>query len=135
MGPWLGVTIDTALKFTLQYNLRFEIVYNGSLNCKFGPQFGRNHTVRICQILLLKFDYWQVRYSIFSYSFQGNYSFLNLEIVSNSNSCRNISSFCCGKTIQWWKLFKGGNYMRKYGRLKLQKNRKRMEGGKNCSLC
>ena len=35
----------------------------------------------------------QFRYSISSYSFRGNYSFLNLEIVANSNSCRNISIF------------------------------------------
>ena len=28
-----------------------------------------------------------------SYSFRGNYSFLNLEIVENSNSCCNISNF------------------------------------------
>ena len=32
-------------------------------------------------------------YRIFSYSFQGNYSCLNLEIVANSNRCHNISVF------------------------------------------
>ena len=32
-------------------------------------------------------------YRISSYIFHGNYSFLNLEIVANSNSCRNISIF------------------------------------------
>ena len=32
-------------------------------------------------------------YRISSYSFSGIYSFLNLEIVANSNSCRNISIF------------------------------------------
>ena len=64
---------------------------------------------------------------ISSYSFRRNYSFLNLEIVANSNSCHNISifylvnrNFCCGKysreeSIHGRKLFKGGNYMRKYG--------------------
>ena len=47
-------------------------------------------------------------------------SFLNLEIVANSNSCRNISIFYLinwifgTETIQGRKLFKGGNYMRKY---------------------
>ena len=30
-------------------------------------------------------------YHISSYSFHRNYSFLNLEIVANSNSCRNLS--------------------------------------------
>ena len=33
------------------------------------------------------------KYHISSYSFRGNYSFLNLEIGANSNSCRNISIF------------------------------------------
>ena len=33
------------------------------------------------------------KYRISSYSFLRNYSFLNLEIVANSNSCRNISIF------------------------------------------
>ena len=32
-------------------------------------------------------------YCISSYSFRRNYSFLNLEIVANSNSCHNISIF------------------------------------------
>ena len=32
-------------------------------------------------------------YRISSYSFLENYSLLNLEIVANSNSCRNISIF------------------------------------------
>ena len=33
------------------------------------------------------------RYRISSYSFRGNYSFLNFEIAANSNSCRNISNY------------------------------------------
>ena len=47
--------------------------------------------------------------------------FLNLDIVVNSNSCRNISFFhlinwiFAAETIQGRKLFKSGNYMRKYG--------------------
>ena len=38
-------------------------------------------------------------YGISSYSFRKNYSFLNLEIVANSNSCRNISNFSLNKLI------------------------------------
>ena len=63
-------------------------------------------------------------YCISSYSCRRNYSFLNLEIMPNLNSCRNISIFYlihwifAAKTIQGRKLFKGGNYMRQYGRLK-----------------
>ena len=45
----------------------------------------------------------KLRYRISSYSVRGNYSYLNLEIVANSNSCCNISIFylingffCCG---------------------------------------
>ena len=57
---------------------------------------------------------------ISSYSFRENYSFLNLEIVANSNSFRDISIFYfvnwifAVETIQGRKLFKGGSYMRKY---------------------
>ena len=60
-------------------------------------------------------------YRISSYSFQGNYSFSNLKIVANLNSCRNISIFYlinwffAAETIQGRKLIKDGNYMRKYG--------------------
>ena len=36
---------------------------------------------------------YQNNYHISSYSFLGNYSFLNLEIVANSNSYCNISIF------------------------------------------
>ena len=49
--------------------------------------------------------YTKLGYHISSYSFRGNYSFLNLEIVANSNSCRNIS-ICefhlCSKSAQKW---------------------------------
>ena len=44
------------------------------------------------------------RYHISSYSFHGNYSFLNLEIVENSNSCRKFQFFT-SETIQGRKLF------------------------------
>ena len=61
-------------------------------------------------------------YRISLYSFRGSYSILNLQIVANSNSCRNISFLhlinwiFAAETIQGRKLFKGGNYMRKYGK-------------------
>ena len=57
---------------------------------------------------------------ISSYSFRKNYSFLNLEIVANSNSCRNIVIFYlinvifAAEIIQGRKIFKSGNHMRKY---------------------
>ena len=49
-------------------------------------------------------------YRISSYSFRGNYSFLNLEIVANSNSCGDNSTFYlinwifALETVQGWKL-------------------------------
>ena len=43
------------------------------------------------------------------------YFFWNLEIVENSNTCRNISIFELINRIFLRKLFKGGNYLRKYG--------------------
>ena len=33
----------------------------------------------------------KTEYRISSYSFRGNYSFLNLEILENSNSCRKFN--------------------------------------------
>ena len=47
---------------------------------------------------------------ISSYSFRGNYSFLNLW---NSK----VTVHKCAETIQWRKLFISRNYMRKYGNL------------------
>ena len=44
-----------------------------------------------------------------------NYSFLNLKIVVNSNSCRNISIFYLTNWIFAVETIQGGNYMRKYG--------------------
>ena len=50
--------------------------------------------------------------------FPRNYSFLDLEIVANSNSCRNISIsyvvnwIFAAETIQGRKIFKGGIYSR-----------------------
>ena len=48
-------------------------------------------------------------YRISSYSFRGNYSFLNLEIRRSK-----VTVHKGVETIQGRKLFKGGNYMRKY---------------------
>ena len=54
-------------------------------------------------------------YPILSYSFRGNYSFLNLEIQRSQYIRSNVTVHKCAETIQGRKLFKGGNYMRKYG--------------------
>ena len=53
---------------------------------------------------------------ISSYSFRGNYSFLNLEIQRSQNIRPKVTVHKGAETIQGRKLFKGGNYMRKYGR-------------------
>ena len=55
------------------------------------------------------------KYRIYSYSFRGNYSFLNLEIQRSQYIRTMVSVDKCAETIQGRKLFKGGNYMRKYG--------------------
>ena len=52
---------------------------------------------------------WSKAYHISSYSFCGNYSFLNLKI-QRSQYIRPKVTY-----IKVRKLFKGGNYMRKYG--------------------
>ena len=57
-------------------------------------------------------------YRIPANSFRGNYSFLNLEIVENSNSCRKFQIFYpinrifAVETIQGSKLFQDENYSR-----------------------
>ena len=55
------------------------------------------------------------RYRISSYSFRGNYSFLNLEIQRSQCIRPKVTVHKCAETIQGRKLFKGRNYMRKYG--------------------
>ena len=55
-------------------------------------------------------------YRISSYSFCGNYSFLNLEIQRSQFIRPKVTVHKGAETIQGRKLFKGGNYMRKYGR-------------------
>ena len=54
-------------------------------------------------------------YRISSYSFRGNYSFLNLEIQRSQYIRPKVTVHIYGETIQGRKLFKGGNCMRKYG--------------------
>jgi hypothetical protein len=56
------------------------------------------------------------KYRISSYSFHGNYSFLNLEIQRSQYIRPKVTVHKCAETIQRRKLFKGGNYMRKYGK-------------------
>ena len=58
-------------------------------------------------------------YRISSYSFRGNYSFLNLEIQRSNYIRPKVTVHKAAETIQGRKLFKGGNYMRKYGILAL----------------
>ena len=59
-----------------------------------------------------------VTYRISSFSFRWNYSFLNLEIIANSNSCRNISIlylinwFLDAETIQGRKLYEEIRYVK-----------------------
>ena len=55
------------------------------------------------------------KYRIYSYSFRGNYSFLNLEIQGLQHIRPKVIVYKCAETIQGRKLFKGGNYVRKYG--------------------
>ena len=49
--------------------------------------------------------------------FRGNYSFLNLEIQRSQYIKPKVTVHKCVETIQGRKLFKGGNYLRKYGML------------------
>ena len=61
------------------------------------------------------------KYCISSYSFRGNYSFLNLEIQRSQYIRPKVTVHKGAETIQGRKLFKGGNYMRKYGTFILSK--------------
>ena len=47
--------------------------------------------------------------------YRGNYSFLNLEIQRSHYIRPKVTVHKGAETIQGRKLFKGGNYMRKYG--------------------
>ena len=58
-------------------------------------------------------------YRISSYSFRGNYYFLNLEIRSSQYIRPKVTVHKGAETIQGRKLFKGGNYMRKDGSEKI----------------
>ena len=55
-------------------------------------------------------------YRISSYSCRGSYSFLNLEIQRSQYIRPKVTVHRGAETNQERKLFKGGNYMRKYGR-------------------
>ena len=57
----------------------------------------------------------ELAYHISSYSFRGNYSFLNLDIQRSQCISSKITVHTCAETIQGRKLFKGRNYMRKCG--------------------
>ena len=65
-------------------------------------------------------EYIQFEYRISSYCFRGNYSFLNLEIQRSQYIRPKVTVHKGAETIQRRKLFKGGNYMRKYGMCYLQ---------------
>ena len=58
----------------------------------------------------------KIIYRISSYSFRGNYSFLDLEIQRSQYIRPKVTVHKGAETIQGRKLFKGGNYMRKYGK-------------------
>jgi hypothetical protein len=51
-------------------------------------------------------------YRISSYSFRRNYSFFHSEIQRSHNIRPKVTLHKGEETIQWRKLFKGGNYMR-----------------------
>ena len=51
------------------------------------------------------------KYRIYSYSFRGNYSFLNLEIQRSQYIRPKVTVHKGAETIQGRKLFKGGNYI------------------------
>ena len=67
---------------------------------------GKQQLITAVSKLMLTVSLWNI-FCISSYSFRVNYWFLNLEIVANSNSCRNISIFYL---ISWNFAFKRGNY-------------------------
>mgnify|MGYP006975835862 CR=1 FL=1 len=70
------------------------------------------------------FKYWpgtKCTYRISSYSFRGNYSFLDLEIQRSQYIRPKVTVHKGAETIQGRKLFKGGNYMRKYGIFKFSR--------------
>ena len=54
-------------------------------------------------------------YRISSFSFRGNYSFLNFEILGNLIKGRNMSIFYLINGIFAAETIQGWNYMRKYG--------------------
>ena len=67
---------------------------------------------QILRLLLLK----TCIYRISSYCFRRKYSFLNLETQRSQYIRPKVTVHKGAETVQGRKLFKGGNYMRKYGR-------------------
>ena len=63
-----------------------------------------------------------IDYRISSYSFRGNYSFLNWEIHGSQYIRSKVTVHKCAEIIQVRKLFKGKNYMRKYGKSNMKNN-------------
>jgi hypothetical protein len=57
------------------------------------------------------------KYRISANSFRGKYSFLKVEIQRSQYIRPKVTLHKCAETIQGRKLFKGGNYSRKYGKL------------------
>ena len=77
-------------------------------------------TVLYCEIYISCIVYKTV-YRISSYSFRGNYSFLDLETQRSQYIRPKVTVHKCAETIQGRKLIKGRNYMRKYGKQLLVK--------------
>ena len=86
----------------------WKIVEAQNLHC---TGFPAHWLTKVCMWSKKKF----LTYRISSYSFRGNYSFLNLEIQRSQYIRPNVTVHKGAETIQGRKLFKGGNYMRKYG--------------------
>ena len=82
---------------------------------------GWRENSRSCRKVSLLYDV-EIRvkmYRISSYSFRGNSSFLNFEIQRLQYIRPKGTIHKGAETIQGRKLFKGGNYSRKYGKYKL----------------
>ena len=93
-----------------------------SLSCL--PTFLNSNITKMKVQKLSKFRLILLRahfiYHISSNSFRRNYSFLNLEIQRSQHMRPKFTVHKCVETIQGRKLFKGGNYMSKYGILTLK---------------
>ena len=92
--------------FTLPKNRR--IGYNKTEK-HFSLQGSAQYFREIFQFRITKSASGQIKYRISSYSFRGNYSFLNLEIQRSQYIQPKVTVHKCAETIQGRKLFKGGN--------------------------